>query len=142
MSERIYGPREKLKHIPLPYDDESYLDRQKRFMWWFQKYYRMTQTVRGAVAGEFYHGADSLMDENGIERAVGILAGMLFQMQYSTLRDPVDRELAQVAWEVIKDLDTGEYYDLMSEEDAEFMKMDVRKVRSYLKEHPGLLWGS
>lgn len=140
MKEQIYGPREKLRHIPWEDADEfGYLEVQGGFWLGFKEFYKMTRTVRGAVANEFYHGADALMDENGIERAVGILAGMLFQMQYSTLRDPVDRELAQVAWEVIKDLDTGEYYDLMSEEDAEVMKMDVRRVRSYLKEHPKLL---
>ncbi len=138
MGDWVFGPRENLKRIPLD-EDSNYLDLRDAITDWYMELYAQEKKVRRAVNGILYHGFDDSMDDNGMEKATAIIAGMLFQMQYSTLRDPVDRELAQVAWEVIKDLDTGEYYDLMSEEDAEFMKMDVRKVRSYLKEHPGLL---
>ena len=86
MGDWVFGPREKLRHIPWEDADEfGYLEVQGGFWLGFKEFYKMTRTVRGAVANEFYHGADALMDENGIERAVGILAGMLFQMQYLSL---------------------------------------------------------
>ena len=60
--------------------------------------------ARQCVNGTFYHGWDTVMDENGMEKFIGMIAGMLFEME----QGEVDPELAfGTAWD-IRDFETGQ----------------------------------
>lgn len=101
----------------------------------FNEYFDNGASVRGAVNSTFVQAVDYEMDENGMAKAVHIIAGMLFEMEHQE----VDRQLAYEAYMDIQDLQTGEYDYLIPAEDLPLLKRDIAKIDQYLKEHPELV---
>ena len=90
------------------------------------------RSPRQCVNGTFYHGWDVTMDKNGMEKFIGMIAGMLFEME----QGEVDPELAfGTAWD-IRDFETGNYDDLFVPSDLAALKADIEKVKTYYVDHP------
>lgn len=90
-------------------------------------------TARNCV-NRLLHDSDYWMDQNGMEKATYIIASMLFQMEL----EEVDEQLAYEAHCDVKDLETGGYDHLFSEEDLKLLNADVKSIREYLDQHPNL----
>lgn len=127
---------DKLQRIPLfDYPDCGYADVKKMHFRSFNQFIDCDCTVRQAVNGHYYHGFDTSMDENGMEKFVAMLAGMLFMMEH----DDVEPDQAfGTNWD-INDFETGEYDDLFTPEDLRLIKADIKKIKDFLADHPELL---
>ena len=101
----------------------------------FNEYFDNGASVRGAVNSTFVQAVDYEMDENGMAKAVHIIAGMLFEMEHQE----VDRQHAYEAYMDVQDLQTGKYDYLIPAEDLPLLKRDIAKIDQYLKEHPELV---
>lgn len=92
-------------------------------------------TIRQAVNGHYYHGFDTAMDENGMDKFVAMLAGMLFMIEHN---DVEPDQAFGTNWD-INDFESGEYDDLFTDKDLRLIKSDIKKIKDYLAEHPELL---
>lgn len=84
-----------------------------------------------------FHEIDDDMQEDGMEKFVAMISGMLFQIK----RKYVDSDLAETIAIDIGDFDTGEYDYLFTESDLKHIKDDVKTIKSYLRNHLELLDG-
>ena len=127
---------DKLQRIPMfDYPDCGYADVKKMHFRCFNQFIDGDCTVLQAVNGHYYHGFDTTMDENGMDKFVAMLAGMLFMIEH----DDVESDQAfGTNWD-INDFETGEYDDLFTDEDLRLIKEDIRIIREYLAKHPELL---
>jgi len=75
------------------------------------------------------------MDENGMEKFVAMICGMLFMIE----NGEVDADQAYGTNYDINDFETGEYDDLFTPEDLVLIKADIKIIKDYLNEHPELL---
>ena len=101
----------------------------------FNQFFNSGCTVLQCVNGHYYHGIDHYMNENGMDKFVAMLAGMLFMIEHN------DVETDQ-AWGTncdIKDFESGEYDNLFTQEDLKLIKADVEIIKNYLSKHPELL---
>lgn len=101
----------------------------------FNQFYNDGCTVIQSVNGTYYYELDTDMDENGMEKFVAMLAGMLFMIEYGD----VDPDQAYGTSYDIKDFETGEYDDLFTPEDLKLIKEDIKTIKEYLSKHPELL---
>ena len=92
-------------------------------------------TVRQSVNGHFYYGFDYSMDQNGMDKFVAMIAGMLFMMEHND----VEPDQAYGTNYDINVFESGEYDDLFTPEDLVLLKKDIKKIKDYLSEHPELL---
>lgn len=127
---------DKLQRIAMfDYRDCGYQDVKELYFNSFNQFLEAGCTVRQAVNGHYYHGIDYLMDENGMDKFVAMLAGMLFMIEH----DDVESDQAfGTNWD-INDFETGEYDDLFTAEDLRLIKADIKKIKDYLAKHPELL---
>ena len=127
---------DKLQKIPMfDYPDCGHEDVKKFYYNSFNQFLDADCTVRQAVNGHYYHGIDYLMDENGMDKFVAMLTGMLFMIEH----DEVEPDQAfGTNWD-INDFETGEYDDLFTDEDLKLIKADITRIKDYLSKHPELL---
>lgn len=127
---------DKLQRIPMfDYPDCGYDDVKKMHFRSFNQFIDGDCTVRQAVNGHYYHGFDTSMDENGMDKFVAMLAGMLFMIEHND----VESDQAFGTNLDIGDFETGEYDDLFTAEDLILIRTDIQTVKDYLAQHPELL---
>lgn len=127
---------DKLQRIPMcDYSTCEYEDVKEIYNRCFNEYIEEGCTVLQAVNGYYYHCIDDLMDENGMDKFVAMLAGMLFMIEHN---DVETDQAYGTNWD-INDFETGEYDDLFTSEDLNLIKADIEKIKNYLSEHPELL---
>ena len=127
---------DKLQRIAMfDYPNFGYSDAKEYYFERFNQFLDADCTVRQAVNGEYYYGIDYLMDENGMDKFVAMLIGMLFMIEH----DDVEADQAfGTNWD-INDFETGEYDDLFTDEDLKLIKADIKIIKNYLEKHPELL---
>lgn len=136
------NPYDVLQRIPLMEDDDpDYGDKtnyeltREAVRQGFDECLRDGDSPCVCVCSEFWHGEDSFMDENGMEKLTCMIAGALFQIEHGQ----VDPDLAHgVLWD-IRDFETGNYDDLFTAKELEQIREDIRKVKESLEQHPELL---
>ena len=127
---------DKLQHIPMfDYPDCGYIDTKEYHFDSMKQYLKGGCTILQCVNGHYYHGIDHVMDENGMEKFVAMICGMLFMMEHND----VEADQAYGTNYDIRDFETGEYDDLFTPEDLELLRADIKIIKDYLAEHPELL---
>ncbi len=89
-------------------------------------------TIKQCVKGHYYHGIDNFIEENGMDKFVAMLTGMLFMIEH----DYVDKEQAINTSLDIKDFETGEYDELFTPEDLKFISADIKTIKEFFEKHP------
>ena len=126
----------KLKRIPMfDYPNCDYETVKEMYFRSFNQYLAEGCTVLQCVNGHYYHGIDYLMNENGMNKFVAMLLGMLFMIQH----DDVEQDQAYGTNLDIQDFETGEYDDLFTPEDLALIRKDIEIIKAYLSQHPELL---
>ena len=121
-----------LKKIPMfDYPDCDYTTTKNMHFSSFNQYLVEGCTVRQAVNGHYYHGFDSSMDENGMDKFVAMLAGMLFMIQHND----VEEDQAYGTNLDIQDFETGEYDELFTDEDLRLIREDIAIIKTYLSKN-------
>ena len=125
-----------LQRIPMyDYPECGYEDTKSYYNRCFNQFLEEDCTVRQAVNGQYYHGIDYLMDENGMDKFVAMLAGMLFMIEHN---DVEADQAYGTNWD-INDFESGNYDDLFTPDDLELIKADIKVIKDYLSMHPELL---
>ena len=125
----------KLKRFPLEeYDYCKYEDAKEANFDSIEFFYRYSSNAVKSV-NAFFIDNEYYMDENGMEKFIKMLSGMLFQIS----KNDVETDLAYGTYHDIKDFETGEYDDLFTPEDLELIRADIKIIKEYLAEHPKLL---
>ncbi len=76
----------------------------------------------------------------GMEKAIKIIAGMLFQIEKNNVeKNNIDENLAYEYSLDDADLKTGAYDYLFEPEDLKLLKADKKIIDKYLDEHPEIL---
>lgn len=127
-----------LQKIPLDVYDECDYSSTKEMN--FSEYDRFLNGIVKcdaiqAVKSTYHHSFSSFMDENGMEKFVAMLSGMLYMIEHEC----VDPDVAYGTNYDIKDFETGEYDYLFTPVDLELIKSDIKTVKDYLSKHPELL---
>lgn len=117
------------------YPNCEYLDVKKEHYRNFNRYLSEGCSVIESVNGHYYHGFDTAMDENGMEKFVAMLSGMLFMIEHGE----VEADQAYGTNYDINDFETGEYDDLFTPKDLKLIKADIKIIKDYLDKHPELL---
>lgn len=126
---------DKLQRIPMcDYSTCEYEDVKEIYYRCFNEYIEEGCTVQQAVNGYYYHCIDNLMDENGMDKFVAMLVGMLFMIEHN---DVESNQAYGTSWD-INDFETGDYDDLFTAEDLKLIKSDIETIKKYLSEHPEL----
>lgn len=127
---------DKLQRIPIDaYDESSYSEAKELLYEDFNRYLSAGCTVRQSVNGTYYYKFETYMDENGMDKFVAMLSGMLFMIEHND----VEPDQAYGTNYDINDFETGEYDDLFTPEDLELIKADIKIIKDYLARHPELL---
>ncbi|MED9969925.1 MAG: hypothetical protein UFA98_07955 [Ruminococcus sp.] len=92
-------------------------------------------TILECVNGHYYLGFDYYMDENGMDKFVAMIAGMLFMMEHND----VEPAQAQGTLIDIQDFESGDYDNLFTPEDLILIKKDIQKIKDYIAKRPELL---
>ncbi len=100
----------------------------------FNQFLKEGCTVEQCVFGHYYHGYDCYMDENGMDKFVAMIFGMLFMIEH----DDVESILAWGTNCDIRDFETGEYDDLFTKEDLDLIRNDIAIIKEYISKHPQL----
>lgn len=126
----------KLKKIPMfDYPNCDYESYKKMLFRSFNRYLDEGCTILQCVNGHYYHGIDSFMNQNGMDKFVAMLVGMLFMIEHND----VEADQAYGTNLDIQDFETGEYNDLFTPEDLVLIHKDIETVKTYLSKHPELL---
>ena len=127
---------DKLQRIPIEdYNDLGYSLVKESYFNHFNRYLKQGCSILQCVNGTYYYQADYIMDENGMEKLVAMIAGMLFMIEHND----VEADQAYGTNYDISDFETGEYDDLFTPEDLELIRKDIKVIKDYLKQHPELL---
>lgn len=119
----------KLKRIPMfDYPNCDYTTIKTMYYRTFNQYLKEGCTVRQCVNGLYYHHIDYIMDENGMNKFVAMLIGMLFMIEH----DEVESDQAYGTNLDIQDFETGEYDDLFTKEDLSLIRADIETIKPYL----------
>ncbi len=125
----------KLKRIPLEeYDYCKYEEAKSGNIDNIEFYYQYNSDAIKSV-NAFFMDNEYYMDENGMEKFVAMITGMLFMMEHND----VEADQAYGTYYDIADFETGEYDDLFTPEDLKLIRADIKKIKDYLAEHPELL---
>ncbi len=126
----------KLKKIKMfDYPNCGYENTKETHFISFKQFKKSDCTILQCVNGHYYHGIDHLMDENGMDKFVAMLAGMLFMIE----NNDVEPYQAYGTYYDIKDFETGDYDDLFTAEDLILIKNDISKIKAYIEKNPKLL---
>ena len=126
----------KLKKIPMfAYDECDYIEAKDMHFRSFNQYLNEGCTILQCVNGEYYYGCENEMAENGMDKFVAMIAGMLFMMEHNE----VDFDQAWVTNLDIGFFETGEYDDLFTEKDLSLIREDIAIIKNYLSDHPEVL---
>ena len=83
----------------------------------------------------YYYKLEEELAENGVEKMMMMVAGLLYQID----RGKVTSDQAyETLWD-IDNFETGGYEDLVSEEDLALLKKDFDFIHEYLSKHTYLL---
>ena len=110
-----------LQKIPLDmYDECDYTETKEMY---FDKFNELSQSdcdVITSVCTAYYQCYDMVMDENGMDKFVAMLSGMLYMIEHEC----VDPDVAYGTSYDIKDFETGDYDYLFTPVDLELIKSD------------------
>lgn len=121
----------------IPYEQEfTYEDIKESFMYWFEEYLKIGTSIIGCVKTE-YNENDMVFSQNGMEKLVLVIAGMLFLIEHDEMDD---RIAFSTKWDIM-DFETGNYDDLFTLEDLAAIKKDVAILNEYYAKHPELTEG-
>ena len=128
---------DKLQRVPVEdeYGDITYADIKKTTFRWFNQFFRNGCTILQCVNGTYYYMLEEIMNQNGMEKLIAMVHGMLFMIEHND----VEPDQAYGTMYDIRDFETGEYDDLFSEEDLRQLKADIQIVKDYVAKHPELL---
>lgn len=116
------------------YDESNYSDIKLMYYYFFNCYVNDGCSITQSVLTEF-NEIDNIMDDNGMDKFIAMIAGMLFMIE----NDEVHTDVAYgVNWD-IKDFETGNYDDLFTSEDLTLIKNDIKLIKDYIKRHTELL---
>lgn len=129
-----------LKHIEASCYDEDKYEAQKAF--YVRSYDRVCyeneepetpdKTVRGTLM-TFY---PEDFDEEGMDKFIMLVSGMLWAIEHGGIADDDPEDLAYNVWLALKDFSTGNYDDLFTPEDLILVKQDVKTLYDYFDKHP------
>lgn len=126
----------KLKKTPIfAYDECGYLETKDFHFKSFNQYLKSGCTILQCVNGHYYYGFEDDMAENGMDKFVAMIAGMLFMIEHNE----VDFDQAWVTNLDIGFFETGEYDDLFTEKDLSLIRADIEIIKNYLSQHPEVL---
>ena len=126
----------KLKKIPMfAYDECDYTETKDYHFKSLNQFLAEGCTIVQCVNGHYYYKEDIEMAENGMDKFVAMIAGMLFMMEHNE----VDYDQAWVTNLDIGFFETGEYDDLFTTEDLALIRADIAIIKNYLSKHPELL---
>ena len=77
-------------------------------------------------------------DEEGMDKLVMLVSGMLWSIEHDALPDDDPESLAYNTWFAIEDFSTGNYDDLFLPDDLVMLKKDVQTLYDYFEAHPSL----
>lgn len=131
------GKFDKLQKIPIENEDgyRTYDDIKKGFFRLFNGYRKSGGTILQSVNSTYYYHMEDEMDQNGMEKLIAMIQGMLFMIEHNE----VESDQAYSTMLDVRDFETGEYDDLFTDEDLKALKKDVQIVKDYLEKHPELL---
>lgn len=126
-----------LNKIPLEmYSDEyDYTYAKEMNFKEFDRYLGEGCTIIQSVNGAYYHSWEYYMEENGMEKFVAMLSGMLWMIKHKE----IDPNIAKVMMGDIADFETGEFDDLFTETDLKLIKKDIAIIKNYIAKHPELV---
>lgn len=90
------------------------------------------KTVRGTLM-TFY---PEDFDEEGMDKFIMLVSGMLWAIEHGGIADDDPEDLAYNVWLALKDFSTGNYDDLFTPEDLILVKQDVKTLYNYFDKHP------
>ena len=90
---------------------------------------------RFAVNAAFYYGEECEFEENGVEKFILELLGMLFEIKHND----VDPDLATEIHRHIQDYEEHGCKSLLDEEDALKVENNIAEVKEYLSANPQVL---
>ena len=129
-----------LKHIEASCYDEDKYDAQKAF--YTDKYDRVCarnrepETPDKTVKGTLMTFYPEDFDEEGMDKFIMLVSGMLWAIEHGGIADDDPEDLAYNTWLALKDFSTGNYDDLFTPEDLVLVKQDIKTLYDYFDEHP------
>lgn len=128
-----------LKHIEAScYDEEKYEAQKAYFTNDYNRICRENdpETPDKTVKGTLMTFYPEDFDEEGMDKFIMLVSGMLWAIEHGGIfdEDPVD--LAYNTWLALKDFSTGNYDDLFTPEDLVLVKQDIKTLYDYFDEHP------
>ena len=127
---------DKLKKIAMfDYPNCDYIASKELHFDSFKQFVKSGCTISQAVNGHYYHGIDYEIEENGMDKFIAMLAGMLFMIEHND----VDTDQAYGTYYDIKDFESGEYNELFTPEDLKLINEDINIIKEYLSKNPQLL---
>ena len=130
------GDFDKLKRIPIENEDGqvTYTDIKKVTFDDFNSFLKNGCSVLQCVNGTYYYKMEYEMNQNGMEKLIAMVHGMLFMIEH----DEVEPDQAYSTMLDISDFETGMYDDLFNEKDLMLLKNDIQVVKNYVEKHPEL----
>lgn len=128
---------DKLQRVPIEdeYGDRTYKEIKRGNFRRFNDFLKHGCSVLQCVNGTYYYHMEHRMNQNGMEKLIAMVHGMLFMMEHND----VEPDQAYGTMYDIRDFETGEYDDLFNEEDLRLLKADIKLVKDYVAKHPELL---
>lgn len=126
-----------LKRIPIENEDGqvTYTDIKKVTFEDFNSFLNDGCSVLQCVNGTYYYKMEHEMNQNGMEKLIAMVHGMLFMIEHNE----VEPDQAYSTMIDISDFETGKYDDLFDEKDLILLKEDIQIVKDYVEKHPELL---
>ncbi|MBQ7523389.1 MAG: hypothetical protein IJT07_02585 [Oscillospiraceae bacterium] len=129
-----------LKRIPIScYPDEETYDSTMQYF--KERYERMCdhgiEPERAVIATIGVYFMEDF-DEEGMDKLVMLISGMLWSIEHHALPDNDPTSLAYNAWYALLDFATGKYDELFTKEDLPKIKKDVQFLMDYFDQHPAL----
>ena len=90
------------------------------------------ERVKGAIMLHFSED----FDEEGMDKFIMLVSGMLWAIEHDGIADDDPESLAYNTWLALKDFSTGNYDDLFTPEDLILVKQDVKTLYDYFDKHP------
>lgn len=127
-----------LQRIPLSgYPEDDYTETKKFYCSYFNRFLNDGCTILQCVNGTYYYHFEDEMNENGMDKLVLMITGMLFMIEHND----VEKDQAYgTKWDIL-DFETGNYDDLFTPEDLKLIKIDIKVINDYFATHLDLIKG-